>query len=406
MAPTIKDLFEFMRKDKEERAREREKDKQELKELITQGVQNEVRGLLNPLEDRVQSMENSQTNVISQLREVTEEVKVLREQMQTQSRVEDDHRAAPRQHQGLSEEVPRSSSYSSENISSDQIDKIREIAALARRTVGLDRIDQSDLERMRQTQFGGATNVEEEKLLAVQEYLRCELKIGNEVQQTMEIENIFPAFGVNPTHLYVTFKQESSVTRIYEKTRIMKHGSRIINFVPRQFKDRSRAIGEIEYKLRKEENYQTRMKMGMQDLELWKKVRGMNSRWERVVLPSYLPAIDLHTSTASTSSSSSPPPGRPGSQAAKRGRESPGTYCDRRQDKVARHEVDESEDFDDKVRSADLVSDEATITPTKAVEGLQKRLDYGLISSVQGTPAKAKKDQEYQPSPVFTKSKN
>ena len=143
---------------------------------------------------------------------------------------------------------------------------------------------------MRQTQFGGATNVEEEKLLAVQEYLRCELKIGNEVQQTMEIENIFPAFGVNPTHLYVTFKQESSVTRIYEKTRIMRHGSRIINFVPRQFKDRSRAIGEIEYKLRKEENYQTRLKMGMQDLELWKKVRGMNSRWERVLLPSiYLP---------------------------------------------------------------------------------------------------------------------
>ena len=119
MAPTIEDLFEFMRKDKEERAREREKDKQELKELITQGVQNEVRGLLNPLEDRVQSMENSQTNVISQLREVTEEVKVLREQLQTQNRVEDDHRAAPRQHKGLSEEVPRSSTYS-ENISGDQ----------------------------------------------------------------------------------------------------------------------------------------------------------------------------------------------------------------------------------------------------------------------------------------------
>ena len=40
MAPTIEDLFEFMRKDKEERAEERERDKQELKELISQDVQN------------------------------------------------------------------------------------------------------------------------------------------------------------------------------------------------------------------------------------------------------------------------------------------------------------------------------------------------------------------------------
>ena len=51
--------------------------------------------------------------------------------------------------------------------------------------------------------------------------------------------------------MYVTFKQESSVRRIFEKTRIMRKGSRIVNFIPRQFKERSRAIGEIEYRLRK-----------------------------------------------------------------------------------------------------------------------------------------------------------
>ena len=86
---------------------------------------------------------------------------------------------------------------------------------------------------MRLSQYGGATNREEEQLLAVQEYLRCELKIDSEMQQSMEIENIFPALGENPTHMYVTFKQESSVMRIFEKTRIMRRGSRIVNFIPR-----------------------------------------------------------------------------------------------------------------------------------------------------------------------------
>ena len=49
--------------------------------------------------------------------------------------------------------------------------------------------------------------------------------------------------------------------------------------VQRQFKERSRAIGEIEYKLRKDENYQTRIKIGRADLELWRKERGMNQKW-------------------------------------------------------------------------------------------------------------------------------
>ena len=58
--------------------------------------------------------------------------------------------------------------------------EVAEIIDRARRTVGLSTIDSDDLTRMRQVQFGGATTEEEEKLLAVKEYLKCELKIRSE----------------------------------------------------------------------------------------------------------------------------------------------------------------------------------------------------------------------------------
>ena len=35
--------------------------------------------------------------------------------------------------------------------------------------------------------------------------------------------------------------------------------------------------------------------MGLTDLELWKKERGMNHKWERVVLPRNLPPIDIYS---------------------------------------------------------------------------------------------------------------
>ena len=85
--------------------------------------------------------------------------------------------------------------------------------------------------------FGGATTEEEEKKLAVKEYLRCELKFGPEEIEDMEIESIFiPAKDRgDPQSLNVTFRSLRSVSRIFEKTRIMRKESRIINYIPRQF---------------------------------------------------------------------------------------------------------------------------------------------------------------------------
>ena len=62
------------------------------------------------------------------------------------------------------------------------------------------------------------------------------------------------------------------------------------------------------------------------------------------------------------------------------------------------------EDWSDMVKNANLVSEESTISPIKDGEGLERRIDFGHISSVQGTPAKTIQDLEYRASPVLSRN--
>ena len=120
----------------------------------------------------------------------------------------------------------------------------------------------------------------------------------------MEIENIFvPACEKDdPKSLNVTFKDYSSVTRIYEKTRIMRKESRINNYIPRQFNDTLKAISAIDFNIRQDRQYQTRIKMGLSGLELHKKLRG-SRKWEKVALPTNLPPVNLSSRSISESAS-------------------------------------------------------------------------------------------------------
>ena len=45
---------------------------------------------------------------------------------------------------------------------------------------------------MRQEQFGGANSEDEERLLAVKEFLKCEMKFDSEATEQMEVDRIFP----------------------------------------------------------------------------------------------------------------------------------------------------------------------------------------------------------------------
>ena len=292
-------------------------------------------------------------------------------------------------------------------------EKVNEIIDVARRTVGLHKIDNGDLKRMRLQHFGGASNEEEEMELAVKEFLKCELKIGSEEIEDMLIENIFiPAKDKgNPQSLNVTFKSGKSVGRIFEKTRIMRKESRVTNYIPRQFQDRLSVLSEFDFNLRADKRYQTRIKMGLKDLELHKKLRG-TSKWERVPLPHNLPPVDLDARQPSHVSSS-PPPGRPGhdyTRDSKRGRESSGSsdgsqsvakvakqFCENHSLGEENTDAVTEDSFDKIIEKADLVSEGTSPSP-------RKRMDPGVITSVQGTPSRSKPSfDKFEQSPIISK---
>ena len=291
--------------------------------------------------------------------------------------------------------------------------RLSEIINSSRRTVGLYKIDKEDLIRMRQEQYGGATTEDEERHFAVREYLKCELKISEDDIQKMSIEKIFTPAGQkdDPTYLNVTFKEMSSVLKIFDRTRLMRKESRIKTYIPWQFQDRLRAISAFDFELRQDKKFQTRIKMGLNGLELHKKLRGTNSRWERVNLPEDLPPVDM-SERPPVCVSISPPPGRP-RLSSKRGRGSSGSDNEQSQPKVAKQnevcnkEKDHSQlmgkkmSFTERVKQANLVSE----GPTSPVK--EPRKDQGSFISIQtaGTPNKILDNESSVQSPILSKSK-
>ena len=182
MPASIDDIFEFLKKDKEERLKEKEKDRIELKQLISEGVKKEVASIIDPVTDRVKCVESVQESMEEKMKVMSDEIKELKDQLYAKTSVS---RSVPdNQFPNRISESDTTSVGQANEVSSELL----EIISLGRRrTIGLHKIDEADLERMRQEQYGGAKTEEEEKQLAVKEFLRCELKIDSDTIDSMEI---------------------------------------------------------------------------------------------------------------------------------------------------------------------------------------------------------------------------
>ena len=388
---------------KQIREKERKEDKEEILNAVDKCLGEKVDEAIGPLREKTLAVEKVQLELGGQVNMIIEELRVLKEKLSNA-----DTSSSSSNRMSMAAVVSNSSVGERHDVwqhggqvrvqagaqDRDQDLELQQAISLARRTVGLHRIDAIDLARQRQEKYGGAKNEEEEKYLAVLEFLKLETKIDRSTLGRMEIERIFAPAREDPQCLYVTFKQMTSVTKIFEKTRCMRKESRILFYVPKQFYSRFRGLSEHEYNIRKEEKCQTRIKMGLRDLMLFKRARG--ERWEHVPLPKQLPPVELGT-TVSTADSGSPAPGRPGQNNSrdKRGRDSTGSSTDENTPKQQRKESplekslenNRDEAWRDAVKEAHLVSDEATISPGKEGEGLKKPLDLGIITSVTGTPS-------------------
>ena len=402
-----------------QRERERKEDREETRKVIQSCVEEKLNAAIKPLEENNEIVVKAQEQMKEQVDILAEKLKKLQEKVDTNTNCTHTHSEVAVQEQVRLQLQDlktggQLAGAQSQAVVGGQGEGLAEIISVARRTVGLFRIDQADLHRMRQPQYGSAKSPEEEKLLAVREYLKLELKLDPILVNKMEIENMFYTTKDNPECLFVTFKYRSSVSRIFEKTYIMRKESRVKNYIPRQFMDRARAIGEIEFNLREREKCRTKLKMGIKDLELFRKDRNCG-KWELVPLTAAdLPPVDLGVSgSPSRSETGSPAPGRPSqNRTEKRSRESTGSNGGGSNAKTARKEGEDHDDDKEEVSEftralveADLVSDTAVASPSEKVSSITQVKDHGIVTSISGTPSKPAqlKENHVVESPVFKK---
>ena len=401
------DLMSYLKKMEEKREREKQEeaelrkqeravDREEMVKLMNKCMEEKVSEIVAPIEKRTDKVEQVQSEMKDQMEILIEQMKVVNDKLDRGSGVvaESGQGQMNRVKPIITEIMSGGSGQPTSDTAggpgtgdSRQGKEIREIISHSRRTVGLQQIDKYDLVRMRQDQFGGAVNEEEEKLFAVKEYLHLEIKISKATIEKMEIERIFtPAFaGEDHKWLYVTFKSEASVQKIYEKTRVMRKESRILNYIPREFHTRFEAIRDIGNSIRLSENCKTRIKMGFMDLQLHKK-EGSQGRWELVPLPTDLPPVEVGISPKKADSGS-PAPGRPDQV---------------RGDKRERESSDTS--------PSNSISTKVARTKTPEVQSQEKQRqdDTGKVigeeSYCPASPAQPKANQVFNfNSPVFSK---
>ena len=82
---SLDDILDFMKADKEERAKERERDREELRTMISSGVKSEVQNSLKPLQERQSKLESAQADLSEQFKDVIKIVNELKSKTDAQT---------------------------------------------------------------------------------------------------------------------------------------------------------------------------------------------------------------------------------------------------------------------------------------------------------------------------------
>ena len=224
MTLTLEDLMEFMKQEKLDRQKEREADKAAIKELIMKGVQEEVEAAIKPLQERQAKIEEEQVIIQKQYSNILQELKEVKE------------RAGPvvefpeLQPTGKSRIAPRGSTkYSSlESSIQENLDRSidtetkekRKLAAEARKIIGIHRIIKEDIERV--SRIVGAKDEDEAYLEGVKEFFKQELRMDQEVFDSLGVKTIFPPAKDNWDTLYVVFHSETAINTIFSYAKNLK----------------------------------------------------------------------------------------------------------------------------------------------------------------------------------------
>ena len=150
MPVSLDDLMEFMQKEKAERAVERAEDKKELMDMISLGVKKEVEASIEPVKVKQAVLEREQDELKKQFSDVLREVKDIKIQLKTNSL-----ESFPSLSSTIDVQQVHGSGHGSVPLlqggqgqrdqGGDLQTRIRGVISMARRTLGLHRIDSGDL---------------------------------------------------------------------------------------------------------------------------------------------------------------------------------------------------------------------------------------------------------------------
>ena len=273
---SLEEILSFMKQDKAdraeqrkvdmvERAEQRRKDMDQIKEMIKEGVRVEVLAVIGPINKRQDELEGRMNILQDRLEEMSKEIRglKLKDSGEERKKVNDS----------------KNDERADDEVNEDEKGDNKDVVSSARRTVGLHKVDQADVDKQVKL---GAADENEARVKAVKEFMMEEMKISKEMADEMHIEKVFPPAKADWTTLYVKFVSQSSVHKLYSHARNMRAASRLIPYIPKQFYSRYKELESQAYQLRHSQvKYKTRIKMGTSDLVLYKRETYQNS-WSLV----------------------------------------------------------------------------------------------------------------------------
>ena len=420
-------VLELLRGQNEAKVKDREEDKMERERMakqIKEDVKAEIKEVMKPWQDRTEAVEKKTESMEENITKLINEVAELRKHVDKAGTT---WAGVAEAGVGAGVKVgavltgPNTAplgrkAHLEQGLESNDDDKTKQELSRARRTLGFGPIRTEDIERQYKEccLFGQASNENDAKMFAVMELMLLDMKIPKVEQQHMDIVKVFAPRRDNAQMLYCEFRNISSVHRVYSHTRHMRRGTTITPYIPKEHYDRYRALEEICYRWRKEENFRTKVRMGESGLEVWRK-RGEEQEYSKVPLDSLgeLPPVTQYRregGQVDRSITSSPPAGRPGytpasarSKKGKRGRSKSETKSPESRSPLSKKTGVEG--AGKKMEERILVGD-ATISPI--TNGLLKKPDLGKVSNIQlSTPFKKIQNDATNPdnssSPIFRK---
>ena len=180
-------------------------------------------------------------------------------------------------------------SFSNSDTTTGDSSAIAELIGEARRVIGIGPVSQIDID------YFSRDNPEDAVKLAAIEALRCDLNIKEYEIKNEDIENTFlPPKATKVPRVYVRFFKQEHADLCLKAAKSLKNSeTKVFRYFPRQFQSWVRALEEVAYTMRKQQDpgYKTEVVFTDTDVQLLVCPRGL-TRYQPHHVP-HLPPVDM-----------------------------------------------------------------------------------------------------------------